>query len=247
MCSNLLAGILFTDRGDGYVQARHRVIAEVLHSELQKQGVMRSVLSGLAFMAASKVSATMRRSTRPWRMLRHFVNHDYLLRSIGLEGTRNLYGTLESILDWDFHYWLQRGSVEVEEGDLGLARLFLSHARSTAEGDSLVENEWAYLLFREAIDNPGAKDAPELVEEATSILEDLIGRHSRVDSYPYHVLGSQGLAWSRRGMRKSHAKGQYLEKLQNAVSAGIRLHPGELQLKKLLQDITREYLSMAVK
>ena len=109
-------------------------------------------------------------------MLRHFVNHDYLLRSIGLEGTRNLYGTLESILDWDFHYWLQRGSVEVEEGDLGLARLFLSHARSTAEGDSLVENEWAYLLFREAIDNPGAKDAPELVEEATSILEDLIGQ-----------------------------------------------------------------------
>ena len=229
-----------------YLQARHRVIAEVLRDELQKQGLIAGVLSGLAFMAASKVNSAMRRSTRPWRMLRQFINHDYLLRNVGLEGTRNLYGKLESMLNWDYHYWLQRGSVDVEERNLGLARLFLSQARGSAPSDPFVETEWAYLLFREAIDNPRATDAQTLVDEAMGILDELIGRHSRLDSYPYHVLGSQGLSWSRRGIGKSHAKGQYLSRLKDIVLAGMEKHPKERQLSKLQKDIEREYLMIAV-
>ena len=233
-------------RGEGYIQARHRVIAEVLHDELQKQGRIASVLSGLAFMAASKVHSDMRRSARSWKMLRQFINHDYLLRSVRLEQTRNLYGQLESMLGWDFHYWLQRGSVEVEKGDLNLARQFLNQARSIAPDDPFVENEWAYLLFREAIENPGAADAQAFVDEATTILEDLIDSHAHLDSHPYHVLGSQGLSWSRRGITNSQKKGQYLQKLRGIVEAGIKKHPTERQLKQLLIDIQREYLGIAI-
>ena len=237
---------VLTSRGDGPIQARHRVIAEVLHDELQKQGQIAGVLTGLAFVAASQVHSGLRRSARAWRMLRHVINHDYLLRQIGLEKTRNLYGTLEAMLEWDFHYWLQRGSGEVEEGNLNLARMYLSHAHSMAPDDAFVETEWAYLMFREAIANPGAAEAQRSVDEATEILEDLIDRHRRSDSYPYHVLGSQGLAWARRGMRNSQGKGQYLEKLLRLVRAGMREHPTEQALRQLEEDINRDYLGIAV-
>ena len=242
----LLARHIVTSRREGYIQARHRVIAEVLHDELQKQGLIASVLSSLAFLAASKVRSDMRRSARPWRMLRQFINHDYLLHNVGLEQTRNLYGQLESMLCWDFHYWLQRGSLEVEEGVLDLARQFLGQARSIAPDDPFVENEWAYLLFREAIANPNATDALASVDEATTILEDLIDKYPHLGSHPYHVLGSQGLAWSRRGMKNLQTKGRYLEKLLGVVEAGIKKTPTEHQLKQLHNNIRQEYLEIAV-
>ena len=242
----LIGRHVIVSKGNGLIQARHRVIAELLHDELQKSGQMATILTGLAFMAASKVRADMHRAARPWRMLRHIVNHDYLLRNVGLEKARNLYGTLESMLDWDFHYWLQRGSAEVEEGDLKLARLFLNQARSLGADNPFVETEWAYLMFREAVEGPGAGDAEGNVEEATTILEELIARHTRMDTYPYHVLGSQGLAWSRRGMKRSRKKARYLEKLISMVEGGVKEHPTEKQLGKLLGDLRREYLSIAV-
>ena len=238
---------ILASRSNGLVLARHRVIAEILRDELQKQGRIGSVLSGLAFMAASKVSRDMRRSARPWRMLRQFINHDYLLRTVDLEQTRNLYGQLEPMLSWDFHYWLQRGSLEVEVGDLNMARHFLSQARSIEGEDPFVENEWAYLLFREAIEAPGAGDAATLVEEAIAILEDLIERHAHLDAHPYHVLGSQGLSWSRRGIANSQKKAQFLQKLRNTVQAGFKKHPAATELRQLHEDIQREYLGIAIK
>ena len=233
-------------RGGRYILARHRVIAEVLHRELQKEGMMAPILEGLAFLAASKVRSNTGRSSRPWRMLRIFINHEYLMRSIGLERARNLYGKVESMLNWDFHYWLQRGSLEVEAGDLSLAQNFLGQARSIAPEDPFVETEWAYLLFRQAIEIPGASDAQSTVDEATTILEDLIDRHRHLRSHPYHVLGSQGLSWSRRGIKSLHRKSSYLHKLLNIVESGIIKHPAEPQLKQLFKDIKREYLEIAV-
>lgn len=239
---------VITELDNGYIQARHRVIAEVIRDGLQEQGKIAWVITGLAFMAACKVNTTTRRSTRPRKMLRQFINHGYLLRSVGLEKTRNIYGQLESVLNEDFHYWLQRGSVEVKEkeGDLSLARQFLGQAHSMASGDPLVDTEWAYLLFREAIESPGTADAPMRVDEATSILKELISRHRVIDSYPYHVLGSQGLSWSRRGIESPGSKGLYLSALKTTVLTGIEKHPGDSLLKQLLKDIEREYLLIAV-
>jgi hypothetical protein len=118
--------IVSTD--DGSVRARHRVIADLLIDELQKTGELRDVLEGLAFVAATKVDPSLRRSARPWRMLRAIINHEFLARTIFPEAARDLYGSLEQLLSWDFQYWLQRGSLEVEFGDVALAENFLSQA-----------------------------------------------------------------------------------------------------------------------
>jgi hypothetical protein len=230
--------------GDGGLRARHRVIAEVIRDEVQKIGVLEPAISGLAVVAATKVAPTLARSARPWRILRHVINHEFLDRALGLESARNVFGSLEELLSWDFHYWLQRGSLEVEFGDLRLAEQFLNQARGLAANEVRVENEWAYLLFRKAIENPRSLDAPTWVGDATEILVDLMSRVG--DPYPYHVLGSQGLSWARRGLSSSAERERYLKSLQTYIEEGCEKHPRIQDLKQLLSDVTREYLGVAV-
>jgi len=231
---------------DGSVWARHRVIAEILLDEFQKTGVLHGVLAGLALVGATKVSPSLQRSARPWRLLRSILNHEFLHRTIGLEPARNLFGGLEQLLAFDFHYWLQRGSLEVEFGDLRLAENFLDQAVSLAPDDPFVENERAYLLFRKAIDNPGSVAAPSLVDEATKSLEDMIANSEKCGAYPYHVLGSQGLAWARRGIKSSLEKGRFLGRIIKRVEEGRKKYPRELELEKLIEDLKKEYLGIAV-
>ena len=232
-------------RSTGFIWARHRYIADILHNKLQETGHIRDVLDGLTFLAASKVRLGMRRASRPRRMIRALLNHEYLLRVIGIEPARNLYASLESLLHWDYHYWLQRGSAEVEAGDISLAEQFLNQARSISPDDPFVQNEWAYFLFRRAVTQPGSAEAPSLVREATEILERLMQMGEYMGAYPYHVLGSQGLAWSRRAMglkKKEH----YLQSLLTTLKQGIRRYPRNKELGQLYQDLTKEYLQTAL-
>ena len=84
------------------------------------------------------------------------------------------------------------------------------------------------------------------MDEATTILEDLIDRDPHLGSHPYHVLGSQGLSWSRRGMKNLQKKGRYLEKILGIVEVGLEKNPTEYQLKQLHNNIRQEYLEIAV-
>lgn len=233
---------------DGGLRARHRVIAEIIRDELMARGQMREALFGLALVAATKVRPHIRRKARPWRLLSAIINHAFLERALGLEDARNLYGSIEQVLSWDYHYWLQRGSLEVEFGDTNLAQNFLGQARGLAPDDEpFVDTEWGYLLFKQALETPKGLDAPKLVEEATRILEDLITRRGITDTYPYHVLGSQGLSWARRGIAGSIDKERYLGKLIKRVEEGVGRHPHAGDLRQLLEDVRKEYLSLAIR
>jgi hypothetical protein len=232
---------------DGSLRARHRVIAETLRNELQEQGMLAGILPGMALMAAAKAQPGLLRSSKPWRLLRALLNHDFLFRSIGIEPSRNLYGNLEAAREWDYHYWLQRGSLEVEFGNLALAQNFLNQARGLGAGDPLVETAWAYLLFRQAIEKPSLTDSGARVSEATLILEDYIRQRGDFDSVPFHVLGSQGLAWSRRGIPSRDRRATYLRSLLKKVSEGLRKHPKANDLRTLKSDLQAELLGLTVR
>jgi len=215
-------------------RARHRVIAELIVNDLQRNRQLADPLSGLVMVAATKARPDLPRTSRPTRFLRSVINHDFLIRTVGVEVAKNIYGLIEQPLAWSFHYWLQRGSLEVEFGDLALAENFLNQARNLAPEDPYVENEYAYLLFKKAIDVPGAVTAPEMANEALESLHDLIRRRGKSDYHPYHVLGSQGLAWARRGIASEGERKRYLRGLVVALEDGVARHPKETQLRELL-------------
>jgi len=238
--------LILCDASDGGLRLRHRRIAEILVEELQKNALLSDVLPGLTLLGTTKVSPELSRSSRPWRLLISLINHDFLGRALGLEGARNLYGGIEGALSWDYQYWLQRGSLEVEHGSINLAENFLNQARALNDSDAYVRTEWAYLLFKKAIESPRSAQARALIDEAKDILEDLILARGSFDSYPYHVLGSQGLSWSRRGYTTGTQRQEFLRTLVRKIENGVRQHPRNEELAHLLGDLKRELMMTAV-
>lgn len=242
---HLIRRHLLVPAQDGFI-VRHRVIAEIVMDALLKAGRLPDTLRGLALLAATKVAPETPRRDRAWRMLRAIINHDFLAKAVGPEGARNLYGFLEALLAWDYHFWLQRGALEVEFGDLSLAEQFLNQASGLAGNDPFVRNEVAYMLFRKALEDPQSLEARRYVEEATSMLEELIYTRGVVDAYPYHVIGSQGLAWSKRGIADLRQKEMYLRRIEGILDDGYKRHSASNELRTLRDDVKRAILLLAV-
>ena len=225
------------------IRARHRVIGNIVRDRLTESGQLGEVISGLAYIAATQLTPSMPRNSRPKRLLTRLLNHVSLERDLGLEGAREVYESIEGILNWDFHFWLQRGSLEVKSGRLDLAENFLNQARGLAPDDPFVETEFAYLQFRLAINNPLRQDAQNLIEEAVINLTDAIRQRGNRDSYPYHVLGTQGLSWSRYGITNVDEKIAFLQQLLQHVEKGEEFHPHDL--RKIKNDLQAEQLLLA--
>jgi hypothetical protein len=239
-------GVIIRATGDDrQLRARHRVIAEILLESLQEAGKLAEVLRGLALVAATKVSPGLRRSAKPWKFLRSVINHRFLLRTIGGEQTRILYASIEKLLQWDSHYWLQRGSLEVRLANRPLAENFLGQARGLAPDDALIQTEWALLLFRKALASPTTDTGRQLAAEAEGILRTLIADRAIRDTYPYHVLGTQGLSWCRRAVMGIDERKQYLKELSATVEQGALLHPNVVELQDLSLDLKRALLALA--
>jgi hypothetical protein len=83
-----------------------------------------------------------------------------------------------------------------------------------------------------------------MVKEASELLETLMNRAG--DPYPYHLLGSQGISWVRRGIKTSREKEIYLKHLINRIGEGCKRYPKEADLQQLLTDLNREYLGIAL-
>lgn len=232
--------------GGAGLALRHRVIAEVVFEEMCKDGTAGAAIARLVFMAASKVSPVLSRGTRPWRLLKMLINHEFLLRVIGPENGRDVYTGVEGLLHWEYHYWLQRGSLELEAGDIRRAENFLNQAHSLGPDDPLVRTEYGYLLIRLGVESPVAPDAALRVAEGFSILEEMIKLRGLVDPYAYHIMGSQGLAWCRRASLGWRDRKDLLERLIRIVDEGRRSHPKAQELQQLHTDLQRELMMMAV-
>ena len=142
-------------------KARHRVVAERVVNSQAFRSISASVIAGVCESLATHLKPQQHRNSRNWRRFIKFINHDFILNFCSVDDGRNVYQSVEGLLEWDYHYWLQRGSLEVEKGDLAQATNYLGQARSLADYDPLVEAEWSYLQMKKASQwprNTGARD-----------------------------------------------------------------------------------------
>jgi hypothetical protein len=161
-------GILIrTDKYTGY-GSRHRFLAEQVVGSQAFRSQIRPILEGVYFALATHLRPDQPRSSRQWRRWIWFIRHEFFLNFASPQDGRDIYRSLETLLDWDHHYWLQRGSLEVEYGELGLATNFLGQARSLAPEDGFVATEWAYLLMKKAATFPGHIQARDWFSEGYS-------------------------------------------------------------------------------
>ena len=227
------------------ITCRHRVISEFVRSAAHQQGIMYPILYGLLRMAALKSYPHTSFSSKSRRILNYFINHEAVYELLDLIQSQKLYAELEPLLENTHHFWLHRGAIELEYGSLEHAENYLAQAMSLSEMDPLVRNEWAYLLFKKAITVPGSFEAPRWVEEAENILVDLI-HEAKSHPHPYHVLGSQGLLWSKVGIREIDKRRSFLERFEKYLVKGIREFPNNKKISEITQLVKREYLKTAV-
>ena len=197
----LLRQHLIVETKPGEFTARHRVIAERATAYYRLQRKLVSALSGLLFAFATKIRPPTQRTSREYRLVVRLLNHRGIMEDLGdLRDARHVYDAVESLLSADYHYWLQRGALEIQVGDLDLAENYLNQARNLAPDDFLVQTEWSYMALKRASKDcaegrPGWK---ERSEEAVGELKDAIAHRGGTDAYPFHVLGSQMIGLVRR-------------------------------------------------
>lgn len=244
---SLIKQKLLIEKNGFQIQLRHRVVADRAIDYYRKEGQLREPIIGLLWTMSTKVKPENNKNSRESQLLIKLLNHKFMRNLTSDKDTPRLaYAQVEGLLDWSYHYYLQRGSYEVEIGDLDLAKNFLEQAKAMAPDDYKVQTEWAYMTIKRAAQNAISVNANQQVEEAFCELEDAIEHRGRIDPYPYHVYGSQGLAWSRRAIISDDEKNRLLSRLLFTVQKGIKHHPNQTDLNQLSEDIKRELLMMTV-
>lgn len=234
--------LISSQPGAGAYRCRHRVISDLVFDQVRELGELSEIIAGLAWALATKVGIPLDKASRTGRFLVRLTNHDFLLGTVGFPSARDLYARLESLLSSDYHYWLQRGSLEVEVGDIRRAENFLGSARSLGAGDFRVGTAYSYMLMRKAWEAPKDLHAEEFLSLGMSELEDIIENSGRLSEYPFHVYGSQGLAWAHRAIPQKESRRVFLYKLSEVVNQGLALHPAAESLIKLSSDLKKEIL-----
>jgi hypothetical protein len=238
---------LVSQSGGNELRLRHRVIADKVVEYYRAERLLAEPVRGLLFALATSVTQHEHRNSRKWRLVMKLFNHNWLIEGLKDVATiRQIYDEVENVLSWDAHYWLQRGSFEVEEGDIERARIFLETARSIAPFDHRIQTEWAYMTLKRATGRARKSGATDAVSEAFAVLEEAIDKRGKDDPYPFHVMGSQGLAWARQAPLARDEKLYLLERLRFTVNAGVRLHRTDQALDQLAKDLEKYYLLVGV-
>ncbi len=224
---------------------RHRRIAELVVAGMRRSGSLYEPYAGLLRSVAIRVDPS-RRNTRETKLVTALLSHSRISRSFAMDDARRLYDSVEQPLADHYHYWLQRGSLEVESGNLPAARMYLQQAFDGGQHDFRVHTEWVYYLLKSAYHDPRAADAADKVAEAEETLLEEIGRRGERDPYLYHVYGSQMLAWLRRAPMDDLERSRQLEVVTNNVGDGCRLHRSARDLRDLHRDLRNEYPSLAI-
>jgi len=124
--------------------------------------------------------------------------------------------------------------------------LFLiSHKKvytTLAPDDDFVQTEWNYLLMKKAAQFPSNTSAHEWFHEGYDGLLDQIDQRGSSDAQPYHILGSQTLAWVHAASLTVTEKRTILHGALEAVKVGAKKHFRSTELKTLSKDLETEWL-----
>lgn len=241
----LLRRHLLLSDSDGCLYVRHRVIADTLLRVVASEGLLADILIGLAVAAASKVSQATRKSHRHYRRIRSLIGHNLITRELSVSDGRRLYEELEAFLNWDHHYWLQRGTFELEHGDLQLAENFLNQSFQIEPEDASVQTEVGYLRLKLAIVESAGAESRRLRDEGFDLLDRAIASRRASDPHQFHIYGQQAIAWLRRGDVRAGERVQLLNRANERVEEGRRQHPRNEPLRETYVELQNERLGIA--
>jgi len=172
------------------------------------------------------------------------MSHDWLLEHVRCEGGIRIHEELEPFLRWDHHYWLQRGSLHLECGELDTAQNFLNQAYSLNPTDGLVLTERGYLSLRLAVMEASPARSRELLREGLSMLDEAMDTRLGADPHQYQILASQILEWIRRPDATVEERRSLLVNAAERLGRGREEHPRDERLRKVFVELTNATLAL---
>ena len=239
-------GLLIEDKNR--LKVRHRYIAQTVSNKLSLDKKLIQYYAQLAYIAAIKSTSPTSEQRRMKRLLKTLINHEFLFkRSSNTREVQDLYELIEDLLNNDYHFWLQRGCFELTIGNISTARNYLKQSSNLNSSDPLVILSLENLNFKEAIANPNIEQSFRLAKDAYDTIIQLIDQRGKLDPYPYHVLGTQGLNWAKRGIKDITERKKYLENLLSILKKGVENHKHSGELKEIRDKVQSEILHFFVK
>ena len=241
-------GLLVESAAHKGLKVRHKVIAEKISDSLALQNQLIAFYTRLAYIAAIKSQEQTSEQERMKRLLKTLINHDILFKiSSAPADIQGLYESIEDLLKNDHHFWLQRGCFELESGRLDLSRNYLSQSLGLNSEDPFARLSMEHLNFKEAISRPDLERSFRKAEEAYENIVQIIEIRGKLDPYPYHILGAQGLKWAKKGIRNPEERKKYLEDLLDILKKGAENHKFSDAVKDIRGKVQKEILDFFVK
>ena len=234
--------LLVLESVGGKLRVRHRVVGERVLRYLIRNGSIRDPLLSITIALAVGLGPRSSRRTHAYRALRLLMNHDWLRRALGDRAGMAFLAEIERYMAWDHHYWLQRGSLELEMGDPSLAENFLNQAAGIEPNDMLVRTEIGYLKLKLAVGETNAVYSKELLEDGLSTLEWVMSRRHYFDPHPYDIYGRMILQWTARNDTSDSDRDMYLRKAVEIVQRGQKKHPRDGGLREVFVAIVNRRL-----
>ena len=199
----LIVQRLVVEDGAGGVKCRHRAIADRVVDTMTRGGghVLAEALGSLLFFYAEQAHNLFDAGHPDRRQMIALLNHN-LMRKLGLPASvvRELYDSVHEFLEEDLHYWLQRGSYEVEGGHFDRAQGYLRQAQGCVGGsdDYKVMTEWASLQMKHAAARPRSSRQHEAAVLGLEALEAVGKQHGRNSPHTFAVAARDGALWLGR-------------------------------------------------
>ena len=200
----------------------------------------------LSVLATSVIGKHWR--TRGFSFYRAIVNHLTIYKRFeeNIEQARLIYDALTRQFKRDAQFWLQYGSLELEDGNLAHAENYLNQAESLDTNNSYIQNAKGHLLLKKGTEVATKTEAVSLQDAGSKILLENMAQDHLNGPYTYHIYCSQRYKWMHVWVSDLEEKIAELNHLREVLEKSIRTFPRSHKLKDLNEIVEREYLSLAV-
>lgn len=191
---------LVTQSETGQLRSRHRLIAEQIFTErIRRQpGYQQELMTDLIQFYVERAWHITDRTNRFRRVMVALINHRVMVQSdLPITSVRAIYDELRSYLADDLHYWLQRGSYELEKQQLDRAATDVRAALGCTNGatDYKVRTTWGLIAWRLARRDPYDQRLQEEALDAVGALDEVVRAKGSHSPHTFAFLAGEGVGW----------------------------------------------------
>jgi hypothetical protein len=246
--NDTLAGTLLNigDNNERFM-IRHRILADFMIKHCASLDMLKEAyIRVLSVLAPELVNSNT--YNRKFNLYKSLINHKILYYRFreNIELAREVYESLVPFFEYDAHFWLQYGSLEIEGkgGDLNLAENYINQAESLAPNSDYIQNAKCSLYYKLSTSQNSITVALEYKKRADELSTDLINRIGDREPYIYHIHCRGRYYFIQKWISKKEDKIEKLNELRKIITIAGSKHPKDKKLDQASQAINRAYMNL---